>query len=89
MLPIHWRLAELWTKQKSGALTNAEAEEMSLCLQANANFARKLANLYNLSLMASMTSDWDWQHDICEKIDRLETEYQHKKPASLKKTDPE
>ncbi|QGQ98372.1 hypothetical protein EHS13_27545 [Paenibacillus psychroresistens] len=75
MMPVHQRMAELWTEQKTRKLTFKEIEEMEMCLEANANYARKLASLYNLSLMASMTKDWDWQHEICADIDRLELQF--------------
>ncbi|MCZ8521207.1 MULTISPECIES: DUF7667 family protein [Paenibacillus] len=72
MLPVHWRLAELWTLQQSRELTEEEQSEVSACLQYNAIYARKLAGLYNLSLAASMTQDTEWQHEICARIEKLE-----------------
>lgn len=78
MLPIHWKMAELWSLKKTRDLTQAEMDEMSLCLQANMNYARKLAGLYNLSGVASQTDDMDWLHGICAEIDKLEIEYKTK-----------
>lgn len=75
MLTVHWRMAELWTTQQKRDLTESEVREMGICLQANANYARKLARLYNLSGMASQTDDIDWLHEICADIDKLELEY--------------
>ncbi|MCZ8512735.1 hypothetical protein O9H85_09970 [Paenibacillus filicis] len=72
MLSVHWRLAELWTLQQQRELTEDETSEMSACLHYNAIYARKLAGLYNLSLAASITADTEWQHRICEQIEKLE-----------------
>jgi hypothetical protein len=87
MLPVHQRMAELWTEQKKRQLTFSEMDEMIMCMDVNVTYNRKLASLYNLSLMASMTDDWDWQQEVCADIDRLEIEYKTKKPDSLKSTD--
>ncbi|PZE21030.1 DUF7667 family protein [Paenibacillus xerothermodurans] len=72
MLSVHWRLAELWTIQQKRALSEDEQSEMNACLHYNAVFARKLAGLYNQSLLASMSKDTEWQHDICAQIDKLQ-----------------
>ncbi|CAG7635403.1 hypothetical protein ACFQI7_06590 [Paenibacillus allorhizosphaerae] len=72
MLSVHWRLAELWTLQQQRELTDIERSEMSACLHYNAEYARKLASLYNWSMVASMTGDTEWQHEICRQIDKLE-----------------
>jgi hypothetical protein len=72
LLLVHWRLAELWTLQRQRGLTKEEESEVTACLHYNAVFARKLAGLYNLSLVASISSDKDWQHEICEQIEKLE-----------------
>lgn len=70
MWVVHQRLAELWTIKKNRPLTESELGELEICLEANAKRAWKVALLKNLSLMASMTDDMDWQHDLCAKIDR-------------------
>ncbi|TBL81272.1 DUF7667 family protein [Paenibacillus thalictri] len=75
MLPVHWRLAELWTIRQKRELTEAENTEMSLCLQLNANFARKLATLHNWSYTAALIGDTVWQHEICQRIEELESQY--------------
>jgi hypothetical protein len=67
----HQRMAELWIKQKKKPLTQEELDEMSICLEANAKRAWKLATLENLSLVASMTNDTEWQHEICRQIEEL------------------
>lgn len=72
MYAIHQRLAELWLLQKKRKFTDEELDEFHHCLEANANMAWKLAKLYNLSLLASMTGDTNWLHCICMKIEELE-----------------
>jgi hypothetical protein len=78
---IHWRLAELWTIQLKRELSENELEEMKLCMQLNASFAYKMADLYNLALIANMTDDIDYLHEVCSSIDKLEIEYKLKKPT--------
>lgn len=72
MLAIHERLAELWTIRKHRELTNAELDEIAICLEANANYVWRMTKLNNLSLLASMTNDSDWQHEICARIEKLQ-----------------
>jgi hypothetical protein len=87
MLPIHWRLAELWTIKKTRELTQEEMDEVSICLEYNANFAYKLAHLYNLSGIASMIDDEEWLQSILMDIEQLEIQYRTKKPASKNNAD--
>lgn len=44
---------------------------MEHCLAVNASYCRELAHLRNLSLLASMTGDTRWQHEICSQIEKL------------------
>jgi hypothetical protein len=83
VLPIHQRLAELWTINKRRPLTPDEMKEVQHCLAENAKYCWKMAYLENMSLMASMTNDVDWQHEICKEID----EFKIKKSAPQRKTD--
>ncbi|WP_166238244.1 DUF7667 family protein [Paenibacillus turpanensis] len=85
MLGIHQRMAELWTIQKRRALTKEELNELSLCMEANANYVWKMAKLHNMSLTASMSGDTEWLHDICLRIEELEAMYAaaYRKPNSL------
>ncbi|MFD2612639.1 DUF7667 family protein [Paenibacillus gansuensis] len=69
---FHQRLAELWTVRKEREWSKEEQREFDLCLDANSNYAWKLIQLENLSLMASMTRDFDWLHEICQDIERLQ-----------------
>ncbi|AUM64636.1 hypothetical protein C0R09_08905 [Brevibacillus laterosporus] len=65
-------MAELWFINKTRELTDPEMTEMSHCLSANAQMAWKIVKLKNLSLIASMTNDTDWQHDeLCSKIEKI------------------
>jgi len=72
MLTVHQRMAELWTLRKNRKLTEAEQSELFICLEANANHMWQKAKLENLSLCASMTQDYDWLHDICVLLEKLE-----------------
>jgi hypothetical protein len=69
---IHHRLAELWAVQQKRPLTDEEATELQHCLAANAAYVWRAAWFANLSLLASMTKDTEWQHEICREIERLE-----------------
>lgn len=69
---IHERIAELWTLKQQRPLSDKEYAEFTQCLDANARHYWKLAQLKNLSLLASMTEDTEWQHEICAKIDQLQ-----------------
>lgn len=82
VLPIHERLAELYVINKRRPLTPEEMMELQQCLAANVKYCWEQAYLKNMSLLASMTNDVDWQHEICREIDKLETT---KKPAQRKK----
>jgi hypothetical protein len=84
ILPIHQRLAELWTINKRRQLTPAEMGEVQHCLAENVKYVWRMAYLENASLMASMTADMDWQHEICREIDELQ-DGNRKKPGSKKR----
>ncbi|WP_425414010.1 DUF7667 family protein [Paenibacillus daejeonensis] len=71
ILPIHERLAELWILRGTRELTDSERMDMEHCLAVNASYCRELANLRNMSLLASMTGDENWQYEICSEIERL------------------
>ena len=71
ILPVHERLAELWVLKNSRPLTDTETMDMEHCLALNASYCRQLAHLKNLSLLASMTNDTEWQHEICRQIEKM------------------
>ncbi|QYR21580.1 hypothetical protein KZ483_00495 [Paenibacillus sp. sptzw28] len=72
IFPIHERLAELWVIKGRRGLSGEEEADFEHCLAVNAAYCRQLANLYNMSLLASMTADTEWQYDICRKIEKLD-----------------
>lgn len=71
ILPIHERLAELWTYREKRPLTGEEQADFEHCLAYNAAYIRRRANLYNMSLLASMAGDVEWQHELCLEIDKM------------------
>lgn len=71
MLPIHQRLAELWTINLRRDLSQKELEEMEQCLRQNAARVWEFIKLKNLSEAAYIANDVDWQHDVCAEIDNL------------------
>ena len=66
------RFIELSVVEQYRRLTKNERYEKNECLKYLENRQWKLAKLKNLSLMAHMTDDHDWQHEICAEIERLE-----------------
>lgn len=70
--PVYQRIAELWHKQKRMALTDDEVRELNQCLEWNIHRCWKVANLEDLSYLASATGDVAWQHQICSKIDKIQ-----------------
>ncbi|GFN34020.1 DUF7667 family protein [Paenibacillus xylaniclasticus] len=70
LMPIYERMAELRIIQKRRKLTDTERLELDHCLDVNADHCLRLAQLYNWSLMASMTEDKEWQHELCQEIER-------------------
>lgn len=75
------RIAELWTKQLGRQLTDDEYLDFTHAMNANAKYYWKLAYLKNLSLMASMTNDVPWQHEVCLEMDDLQQGIKRKKPG--------
>ncbi|WP_243854918.1 DUF7667 family protein [Halalkalibacterium halodurans] len=71
IMPFHRRLAELAHIQKSRELTEQEYDDFDLCIKANMYYVQKLTGLYELSYLASVTQDVEWQHEICSKIDEV------------------
>lgn len=71
MLPMHQRMAELWILNRTRPLNESELAEMQHCLKLNMDFVWKMAELQNKSLIASMTDDVKWQHQLCANIEEL------------------
>ena len=91
MWTVYRRIAELWCQQKKQPLTKEERKEFEQCLDAHMNLARKLANLENLSLVASIENNVEWQHEICASIDNIHNQmigmpYDENKKKSKKKS---
>jgi hypothetical protein len=83
--PIIQRIAQLRVTQKVRGLDKVQQKEMDLCLDWLVNHCWQQALLKNYSLLASMTNDTDWQHEICLEIDELP--YNTKKPGRKDATD--
>ena len=66
------RFSELMMIGRYRPLSQKELQEVNESIQYLDNRMWKLARLYNFSLMAYMTNDHDWQHEICAEIERLE-----------------
>ncbi|TVY01016.1 DUF7667 family protein [Paenibacillus cremeus] len=75
MQPYHYRMAELWTYHQTRELTTTEQNELSICLQANALFARKLGDLHNYTYAASIVGDQAWQQELGLRIEKMEKEF--------------
>lgn len=75
MWVVHQRMAELWYRHCYGeGIDRSEIEELKICMDAHMRKAQRLADLENLSLMASMIKDTDWLHKICKEIDTVKEE---------------
>lgn len=71
MWTVHLRLAHLWfIHSEQRELTQDEWDEFKICMDANMHKAERIQRLKNLSLIASMTNDSEWQHTICASIDK-------------------
>jgi hypothetical protein len=78
ILPIHQRMAEITRRIDRDIKLTPEAsaklqEELFQCLRANELYCHKMASLENLSLLAAMTGDVAWHHEICFEIEQLQS----------------
>ena len=80
MWPVHQMIAMYWYKHSYGeGLAEDEIEEFKHCMDAHMRKAQRLADLENLSLMASIINDTEMQHEICKDIDDVMSEmYEYK-----------
>lgn len=76
MLPFQVRMAELWTLHQSRELTTEESNELTMCLQANANYARKLSELHNFIYAASLAGDRTWLDELNRRVVLIHQEIQ-------------
>jgi hypothetical protein len=68
------RLSELHFLSKHRELTDEEKTEMWCCLEAITKKAQRLADLQNLSLIASMVDDTEWNLSLCKDIQDIQCE---------------
>lgn len=71
MLPVHERMAELYTLNRGRPLTADEEVELQHCLQVNARYCWETARLSNESLLAALTEDNVWQQEIAAQLYEL------------------
>lgn len=69
--PYHWRLSELVRAMQKRRLNDQEAVDMHHCLQLHEKYCWNIAKLEELSYLAHVTNDTDWQLEICARIDEL------------------
>ncbi|QSF47687.1 hypothetical protein JRJ22_08450 [Paenibacillus tianjinensis] len=68
MLPVHQRLAELYTISRRRPLSAAELTEQQHCLHANAVYCWEMGRLNNEALLAAQTEDTAWQQVISAQL---------------------
>ncbi|KAA9007323.1 hypothetical protein F4V43_02225 [Paenibacillus spiritus] len=54
ILPVHQRMAELYTINQLRQLTEAEFNEMAMCLKVNAKYCWELAYAQNMAYMEAV-----------------------------------
>ncbi|WP_410512031.1 hypothetical protein PaeBR_18600 [Paenibacillus sp. BR2-3] len=79
MLPVHERLAELYTLSCRRQLTLSEAAELQQCLQVNARYCWEMACLNNEAMLALTIDDAAWQQDISNLMYELRLTGKHAK----------
>lgn len=75
VLPAHERLAELYLISRSRFLSDAEDDEMQACLKVNADVMREIGFIKGESYMAHTLEDVEWQHKICERIEKVSKKF--------------
>lgn len=65
------RFIELCIIERLRALTQEEVRELNEALDYLENLEWEKSKLKNLSYIASLTNDIEWQHEICAKLDKL------------------
>lgn len=71
MLPVHERLAELFTLSRRRRLTASEEAEQQQCLQVNATYCWEMCRLQNEAQLAELTNDTVWNQDITAQMFEL------------------
>jgi hypothetical protein len=72
---VHQRLAELHTIADKRPLTPDEQVELEDCMQINADVMLELAKIKIASEQAFITSDTEWQYDICARIEAVSKKF--------------
>lgn len=65
------RFIELSILGRHRKLSVTEKQEMQESIRFLENLEWQKAKLKNLSLVASMTDDIDWQHKLCSQLEKL------------------
>ena len=65
------RFIELCLIERKRALNEQEVKELNESLDYLERLEWEKAKLKNLSLLASMTDDSEWQLNLCKEIDQL------------------
>lgn len=65
------RFIELCILERKRTLTQQEVNELNESLDYLERLEWEKAKLKNLSLLASMTDDSEWQLNLCKEIDQL------------------
>ncbi|GBF73179.1 hypothetical protein PA598K_01464 [Paenibacillus sp. 598K] len=75
---VHRRMAGLISKSRQlgglDKLSDQEQRDLYHCLIVNADTVVKLDSYKQLSFYAATIGDIEWQHDICAKIEAIETQ---------------
>ena len=70
--PVVDRFVELMVVESYRPLSNQELVELAESFEYLKHRQWKLWKLKNMSLVAHMTNDTEWQHEICAEIERVE-----------------
>lgn len=70
--PVVDRFVELMVVESYRPLNNQELVELAESFEYLKRRQERLWTLKNLSLLAHMTNDTEWQHEICAEIERVE-----------------
>lgn len=65
------RFIELSILERHRKLSVTEKQEMQESIRFLENLEWKKSKLKNLSLLASMTNDTDWQHELCADLEKF------------------
>jgi hypothetical protein len=72
---VHQRLAELHTIADKRPLKPDEQVELEDCMQINADVMLELAKIKIASEQAFITSDTDWHHEVCARIEAVSKKF--------------